>query len=150
MLRTTPQGAGPTPREGRTVVTPQGHRLYVAAPIAVLRRPGWRSQLTAIRRRTKSPLWDPGSLFGSTTSWLIGWPRIVEKTSGLVLVTDLDQSIGAGCLREIAEVLGRDLPVWLWSEGDLVPWSETEVVPAVNPSRFRVAAVRRAATSSGK
>jgi len=61
--------------------------------------------------------------------------------AGLVLVPDDDGSIGAGCLREIADVLGRDRPVWLYDGVRLRPWGDVVIRTVPNPSRFRVATV---------
>jgi hypothetical protein len=61
--------------------------------------------------------------------------------TGLVLVPDHDGGIGAGCLREIADVLGRDLPVWALAGSRLVPWGEIGFGPVAGPSRFCVGIV---------
>src|ERR1017187_7076083 len=104
-------------------------RIYIAAPVAVLFRPEWPSRVRQIRQLVKVPVWDPARLFGSTASWLQTWPHLLDSVSGLVLVPDADASIRAGCLREVADVLGRDRPVWLYDEGTIIPWSEALVRP---------------------
>lgn len=55
-----------------------------------------------------------------------------------MLVPDCDGSIGAGCLHEMADVLGRDLPVWLYHRENLIPWSQVVLRGASYPSRFSV------------
>jgi len=59
----------------------------------------------------------------------------------LVIVPDEDGGIGAGCLREIADVLGRDLQARLYADGELVPWGDIRLRPVPNPSRFSVVTV---------
>ena len=84
---------------------------------------------------------DPAQLFESTGDWLREWPHLVESVSGLVLVPDSDASIGAGCLREVADLLGRDRPVWVYTNGTLVSWGEVLVRPVIAPTRLKVATV---------
>jgi hypothetical protein len=50
-------------------------------------------------------------LFCSSSDWLDHWPDLLPLLRDLVLVPDRDGGIGAGCLREIADVLGLDREV---------------------------------------
>jgi hypothetical protein len=113
---------------------------YVAAPVAVLLRPEWPERVRQIQKLV-GPVWDPAVLFSSSADWLDGWPDLLSMVAGLVLVPDDDGSIGAGCLREIADVLGRDRPVWLYDRLQLVPWGGVVISTVSVPSRFRVAEV---------
>jgi len=115
-------------------------RTYVAAPVAVLLRPDWPKRVRQIGSLV-GPVWDPTELFSSSAEWLSRWPGLLSTVTGLVLVPDDDGSIGAGCLREIADVLGRDRDVWLLDGGQLRPWGDVVVRTVLTPSRFRVATV---------
>jgi len=61
----------------------------------------------------------------------------------LVLVPDRDGGIGAGCLREIADVLGLDREVRVLVRDRLVGWGEVAVQTVPTPSRFCVATVQK-------
>lgn len=115
-------------------------RTYLAAPVAVLGRPDWPHRVRQIRTSV-GQVWDPAQLFTCSADWLRRWPRLLPLVSGLVLVPDDDGDIGAGCLREIADVLGKDLQAWLYADGELVPWGDISLRPVPNPSRFFVVTV---------
>ena len=117
-------------------------RPYLAAPISVLHRANWPLRVRQIGTLVDEPLWDPATLFSSTDEWLREWPHLLGSISGLVLVPDADGSIGAGCLREISDVLGLDRPVSVYEGGALITWGEVEVQPLARPTRFKVATVR--------
>jgi hypothetical protein len=119
-------------------------RPYVATPIAVLCRPNWPARVRRIEDLADEPVWDPARLFTSTAAWLQEWPRLLGSITGLILVPDTDSSIGAGCLREISDVLGLDKPVWIYESETLVTWGEVQVRPIARPTRFKVATVHRA------
>jgi hypothetical protein len=115
-------------------------RTYVAAPVAVLLRPDWPERVRQVASLV-GPVWDLATLFESSTDWLNRWPGLLPTVTRLVLVPDDDGSIGAGCLREIADVLGRDLPVSLYDGTQLRPWGAVVIRTVSTPSRFRVATV---------
>lgn len=96
------------------------------------------------------PVWDPATLFSSSADWLDGWPDLVPMVAGLILVPDDDGSIGAGCLREVADVLGRDRQVWLYDDNHLIPWDQVAMKTVSQPSRFRVATVSVISQSGGR
>ena len=125
-------------------------RPYLAAPISVLRRANWPVRVRQIGGLVGGALWDPAALFGSTAEWLREWPHLLGSVSGLILVPDTDGGIGAGCLREISDVLGLDRPVWIYESGALITWGEAMVRPIPHPTRFKVATVHGALREPAK
>ncbi|MGA8725435.1 MAG: hypothetical protein WB565_10360 [Acidimicrobiales bacterium] len=115
-------------------------KTYIAAPVAVLLRPEWPIIVDSVSKLV-GQVWDPAALFLSTEDWLAKWPALVPFVRDLVIVPDCDGSIGAGCLREIAEVLGRDRQVQAYLAGELIPWWDLTLRPAPVPTRFSVATV---------
>jgi hypothetical protein len=103
-----------------------------------------------IRELVDEPLWGPATLFSSTVEWLREWPRLLRSITGLIVVPDTDSSIGAGCLREISDVLGLDRDVWIHENGTLISWGEVIVRPVARPTRFKVATVGGAIRQSAK
>jgi hypothetical protein len=73
-------------------------------------------------------------------------PGLLPLVRDLVLVPDRDGAIGAGCLREIADVLGLDREVRVLVGGRLVGWGEVTVRTVPAPSRFCVARVQKKRT----
>ena len=98
----------------------------------------------------EEPLWDPATLFSSTAQWLREWPHLLGSVPGLILVPDTDGSIGAGCLREISDVLGLDRPVSIYEKEALITWGEVIVRPVARPTRFKIATVGRAPRQPAK
>ena len=117
-------------------------RTYVAAPVAVLMRPDWPNVVDKIEQLV-GPAWDPAELFCSSSDWLAQWPGLLPFVRDLVLVPDRDGGIGAGCLREIADVLGLDREVRVLVGERLVGWVDVAVWTVRNPSRFCVARVQK-------
>jgi len=118
------------------------YRTYIAAPVAVLMRPDWPNVVEWIEQ-VVGPAWDPAELFCSSSDWLSQWPGHMPSVRDLVLVPDRDGGIGAGCLREIADVLGLDREVRVLVGERLVGWGEVAVRTVPDPSRFCVATVHK-------
>ena len=116
-------------------------RTYVAAPVAVLMRRDWLNVIDKIERLV-GPGWDPAELFCSSSDWSAQWPGLLPLVRDLVLVPDREGGIGAGCLREIADVLGLDREVRVLVGDRLVGWGEVAVRTVSTPSRFCVATVQ--------
>jgi hypothetical protein len=117
-------------------------RTYVAAPVAVLMRPNWPEVVDKIEQLV-GPAWDPAELFCSSSDWLAQWSGLLPFVRDLVLVPDRDGGIGAGCLREIADVLGLDREVRVLVGDRLVRWGDVTVGTVPTPSRFCVARVQK-------
>jgi hypothetical protein len=117
-------------------------RTYVAAPVAVLMRPDWPNVIDTIEKLV-GPAWDPAELFCSSSDWLAQWPGLLPLIRDLVLVPDRDGGIGAGCLREIADVLRLDREVRVLVGDHLVGSGEVAVRTVPSPSRFCVARVQK-------
>jgi hypothetical protein len=54
---------------------------------------------------------DPVVCFASSAEWLRAWPSLVRRLAGLVTFGDADGTIGAGCLREVADAVAFGVPV---------------------------------------
>jgi hypothetical protein len=117
-------------------------RTYVAAPVAVLIRPDWPDVVDKVEQLV-GPVWDPAELFCSSSDWLAQWPGLLPFVRDLVLVPDHDGGIGAGCLREIADVLGLDREVRVFVGDRLVGWGDVGVRTVPAPSRFCVAKIQK-------
>ncbi len=116
------------------------YRTYLAAPVGLLQDPEWPVLVENITSMV-GPVWDPTELFRSTAEWLERWPVLLPFVRDLVLVPDFDGSIGAGCLQEIAGVLGHDRLVRAYLRQQLVPWWDLVIQPVPVPTRFRVALI---------
>jgi hypothetical protein len=117
-------------------------RTYLAAPVSLLTRPTWPQAVAKVERLV-GPVWDPAELFCSSSDWLAQWPGLLPLIRDLVLVPDSDGGIGAGCLREIADVLGLDREVRVLVGNRLLGWGEVAVRTVAAPSRFCVARVQK-------
>ena len=117
-------------------------RTYVAAPVAVLMRPDWPNVVDKIEQMV-GPAWDPAELFCSSSDWLAQWPGLLPLIRDLVLVPDRDGGIGAGCLREIADVLGVDREVRVLIDDRLLRWGDVALRTVPAPSRFCVAWIQK-------
>jgi hypothetical protein len=76
--------------------------------------------------------------WASNADWQAGWPTLSESLSGLVVFAAADETIGAGCLHEIADALALGLPVAAFTDRlGLVELVGTALLPAQdrNPSR---------------
>jgi hypothetical protein len=106
-----------------------------------MRDPDWALLVGRVAELTGGDVIDPAVEFASSLEWLALWPSTLNRVGGLVLVPGIDAGLGAGCLREIADVLGRDRPVCVLDGGRLVEWSRVGLAPVRYPSRFRVATI---------
>jgi hypothetical protein len=117
-------------------------RTYVAAPVAVLMRPDWPKVVDKIEQLV-GPAWDPAELFCSSSDWLAQWPGLLPFVRDLVLVPDRHGGIGAGCLREVADVLGLDREVRVLMGDRLVRWGDVTIRTVPAPSRFCIATIKK-------
>ncbi len=56
-------------------------------------------------------LLDPATIFASDSEWHSAWPRLVRTLGGFVIFGAEEGTIGAGCMRELADVVALDIPV---------------------------------------
>ena len=87
-------------------------RLYAAHPLTSYGTEHEEVCLAAIRAAFSGwELIDPATRYASTGDWLADWPRLVPALDGLVLFADERGTVGAGCLREVADALILRVPV---------------------------------------
>jgi len=86
---------------------------YVAHPMTSYATPWAARALAAIATALPGvELIDPEAMGWRTNAdWLAAWDGIVEAIDVLVIVAAGDGSIGAGCLRELADALAVGVPV---------------------------------------
>jgi hypothetical protein len=53
---------------------------------------------------------DPTTIFASDMEWLRSWPRLVRTLGGFVMFGAADGTIGAGCIRELADAIAFGVP----------------------------------------
>ncbi len=54
---------------------------------------------------------DPAATFTSSADWLERWPAMLTTLDALALFADEDGTIGAGCLREVADAIVVGVPI---------------------------------------
>jgi len=116
--------------------------VYVAHPVTTYGTPHERAvldRLAVVLRQAE--LIDPSTLYASTDEWLADWPRMVVTIDALVLFSEPDGTVGAGCLREMAEVWGWGLPVALFDDTGLREVRSVRVFPQGQRTPARTASV---------
>ena len=87
-------------------------RVYLAHPQVSYGTVRERECVAALRRLL--PGWDlynPSGRYRTDTGWLRSWPRVLASLDALVVFGTREGVIGCGCLRELADVERRGLPV---------------------------------------
>jgi hypothetical protein len=83
-----------------------------------------------------SEIIDPATRYWSNTGWLRAWPRLLSTLSGLVLFADETGTVGAGCLREVADAVAAGLPVaFLDDDHSLCELAALHMIPAAERTR---------------
>jgi hypothetical protein len=54
---------------------------------------------------------DPATVYASDAEWFASWPRLVRRLGGFVIFGEPDGTIGAGCIRELADAIAMGVPV---------------------------------------
>lgn len=86
--------------------------LYIAHPLTSYGTAHERACLDAIADAFREwQVIDPATRYASTGEWLAGWPKLLPTLNGLVLFADERGTVGAGCLREIADALVLGVPI---------------------------------------
>lgn len=98
-------------RQESTMAPPR--TVYVAHPMTTYATPWARRCVAAITTALPgADLIDPEHAgWGSSAEWLAAWGQLIEALDLLVIFTAQDLSVGAGCLRELADALAWDVPV---------------------------------------
>jgi len=126
-------------------------RVYAAHPVSCYRTDHEARCLAALRGLLPHcDLYDPADRCRNAAAWQRAWPRVLRTLSGLVVFAAEDDTIGAGCLRELGDALACGLPALAVHRGTLheidgvrllaLPWRSTRHLaslllgPAFEPS----------------
>jgi hypothetical protein len=86
--------------------------VYVAHPIEGYGTPYAAACLEALGALLAGRrLIDPATVYASNAEWLRSWPRLVRTLSGFVLFGSEEGTIGAGCIREMADAIALGVPI---------------------------------------
>jgi hypothetical protein len=86
--------------------------VYVAHPMAGYGAPHAAACLAALRELLHGArLIDPAAIYASDAEWQRSWPRLVRRLSGFVIFGAEDGTIGAGCIRELADAIALGVPI---------------------------------------
>ncbi len=115
--------------------------VYAAHPLTCYRSAHERACLDAIASAFPgAEVLDPAECFADDDGWLARWPALVPTLSALVLFADEQGHVGAGCLREVADVLVADIPVLLLDRGrQLCELRALRLLPAASRTPARAA-----------
>jgi hypothetical protein len=114
--------------------------VYAAHPITSYGTPHERAALRAIRQLLPGArVLDPSVLYVSPSHWLTEWPTLAPTLRLVVLFGDETGSIGAGCLREVADALCLDVAVLVLKEGELRELRSLRLLPLSRRTRARTA-----------
>lgn len=109
----------PAPATGRSS---SARRAYLAHPMTSYATAYARAGAAALA--TLLPSWeviDPEACgWASDADWARDWPRILAGCSLVCVLPGPDGGVGAGCLREVADAIAREVPVLVLDKGDLV------------------------------
>jgi len=84
---------------------------------------------------------DPAARYSDAAEWLAEWPRLVVTIDALVLFTEPNGTVGAGCLREMAESWGWGLPVALFDDTGLREVRSVRILPQGQRTPARTAVI---------
>ncbi len=86
--------------------------VYAAHPMTTYGSTLEHSRLRAIRDLLPgAEIINPAERYDTGAQWLEDWPVLVRRLHGLVVFGDTQSSIGAGCLREMADAWAMCVPV---------------------------------------
>jgi hypothetical protein len=71
-----------------------------------------RRSLTVLRRLLPTArIVNPADHYLSARDWELDWPQLVRQLDALVVFGAEDATVGAGCLREVADAIGHSVPI---------------------------------------
>jgi hypothetical protein len=86
--------------------------VYVAHPMTAYGTPHAAACLDALAGLLLGArLIDPATIFASDVEWLASWPRLVRTLGGFVMFGAEAGTIGAGCIRELADAIAFGVPI---------------------------------------
>ena len=86
--------------------------VYVAHPMTSYGTPHAGACLDALAVLLPGTrLIDPAAVFASDAEWQRSWPGLVRTLGGFVVFGDESGTIGAGCVRELADAVGMGVQV---------------------------------------
>lgn len=123
-------------------MTPRRPLVYVAHPVTTYGTTDERDTLARLAVLLPDvELVDPSTRYENTAEWLADWPRLVFTIDALVLFTEPNRTIGAGCLRELAESMGWGIPIALLDDTGLREVRSVGVLPQGQRTPARTAVV---------
>lgn len=89
-------------------------KVYVAIPMTLYEPDSVYRRLIrrVLHEFPGAEIVSPKEYFMSSGQWKYDWPALVPTLDALVLIPDGDR-IGLGCLREVADALYHNIPVWV-------------------------------------
>lgn len=116
--------------------------IYVAHPVTTYGTDHARDTLKRLGLLLSgAELIDPAARYADMAEWLEEWPRLVATIDALVLFAEPNGTVGAGCLRELAESWGWGLPVALLDDTGLREVRSVRVLPQGQRTPARTAVV---------
>ena len=86
--------------------------VYAAHPMAGYGTPHAAACLAALGELLPGVrLVDPAAIYASNAEWQRSWPRLVLRLGGFVIFGAEDGTIGAGCIRELADAIALGVPI---------------------------------------
>jgi hypothetical protein len=87
--------------------------VYAAHPKSTYRTPWARAHIGRLRELLPAAeVIDPeDSAWLSDADWLERWPMLLGRLSEVVVFAARDNTVGAGCLREVADAIAYGVPV---------------------------------------
>jgi len=86
--------------------------VYVAHPMTGYGTPHAMASLHALGELLPGArLIDPGMVYTSDAEWQRSWPRLVRTLGGFVIFGEPDGTVGAGCIRELADAIALGVPM---------------------------------------
>jgi hypothetical protein len=116
--------------------------IYVSHPVVSYDSDHERTALADLGRLLPNArIINPATRYLSTSSWESDWPTLVAQLSALIVFGAEDNSVGAGCLREIADAIVHVVPIRVLRRGDLYELASLRFRPAQRRSPARLATV---------
>lgn len=93
--------------------------VYFALPVDMFEHPCYARVLQTVKRRfPHNVIFEPAKARWTLERWLAIWPKLLPRLSVVVVWPRADDSIGRGCCTEIEDAQSRDIPVFVYRDGE--------------------------------